>query len=84
MLAAAAAWVFTCNLQLKLPHTKAPLIGTQVTKAAKLFRQAGCVAGDIKAALSSHIKHDEIDIPEEAEEPKKVSVSTSVCITSVS
>ena len=49
------------------------LVKCQVTKAAKLFRQAGCVSGDIKAALTSHIKHDEIDIPEEAEEPKKVS-----------
>lgn len=46
---------------------------TQVNKAAKLFRQAGCVQSDIKAALTSHIKRDEIDIPEdEPEQPKKV------------
>ena len=43
-------------------------------KAAKLFKQAGCVQSDIKAALTSHIKHDEIDIPQdEPEEAKKVS-----------
>lgn len=43
-----------------------------VNKAAKLFRQAGCVQSDIKAALTSHIKRDEIDIPEdEPEQPKK-------------
>ena len=35
----------------------------QVNEAANLFKQAGCVHTDIKAALSSHIKHDEIDIP---------------------
>ncbi|KAL3157883.1 hypothetical protein ABBQ32_012294 [Trebouxia sp. C0010 RCD-2024] len=45
-----------------------------VTKAAKLFKQAGCVSGDIKAALTSHIKHEEIDIPQDAEEPKKEAV----------
>ncbi len=46
----------------------------QVEKAAKLFKQAGCVQSDIKAALTSHIKHDEIDIPQdEPEEAKKVS-----------
>ena len=46
---------------------------TQVNKAATLFRQAGCVQSDIKAALTSHIKRDEIDIPEdEPEQPKKV------------
>jgi len=45
-----------------------------VEKAAKLFKQAGCVQSDIKAALTSHIKHDEIDIPQdEPEEAKKVS-----------
>lgn len=43
-----------------------------VEKAAKLFKQAGCVQSDIKAALTSHIKHDEIDIPQdEPEEAKK-------------
>ena len=48
----------------------------QVEKAAKLFKQAGCVQTDIKAALTSHIKHDEIDIPQdEPEEAKKVSPS---------
>ena len=42
-------------------------------RAAKLFKQAGCVQSDIKAALTSHIKHDEIDIPQdEPEEAKKV------------
>ncbi len=42
-------------------------------KAAKLFKQAGCVQSDIKAALTSHIKHDEIDIPQdEPEEAKNV------------
>lgn len=42
----------------------------QVEKAARLFRQAGCVESDIRSALVSHIKHEELDIP--AEEPKKV------------
>lgn len=53
----------------------------QVNKAAKLFKQAGCVSGDIKAALISHIKHDEIDMLEEAEEPKKVSPWSMVWVT---
>lgn len=45
----------------------------QVERASKLFKQAGCVQSDIKAALTSHIKHDEIDIPQdEPEEAKKV------------
>ena len=45
----------------------------QVNEAAKLFKQAGCVHSDIKAALTSHIKHDEIDIPlDEPQEAKKV------------
>ena len=37
------------------------------------------MSGDIKAALISHIKHDEIDIPEEAEEPKKVTACLDAC-----
>lgn len=52
----------------------------QVTKAAKLFKQAGCVSGDVKAALTSHIKHGEPDFPEYTEEPKKV-LACSICCT---
>ena len=46
---------------MQLVHSK--LLLSQVSEAANLFKQAGCVHTDIKAALSSHIKHDEIDIP---------------------
>lgn len=42
----------------------------QVDKAAKLFRQAGCVESDIRSALVSHLKHEELDIP--VEEPQQV------------
>ena len=52
-----------------------------MNKAAKLFKQAGCVSSDIKAALTSHIKHAELDIPEDAEEPKKV--SDSLCMHAI-
>lgn len=37
------------------------------------------MVGDIKAALISHIKNEEIGFPEEAEEPKKVSACLNAC-----